>query len=127
MTSLSTGKAIYSLLSSDAGITRRVRKIFPVVADDAQMPYIAYRRVGLSINPQKLGLGADTVSMEVTVFTESYEEGVSLAELVRSALETYTSKEVCGLHLRSCYLEASEETWGDDAYVQRLVFNVRIQ
>lgn len=127
MSALSTGKAIYSLLSADETLRRMTTKMFPVVADSANLPYIAYRRVSLDNVPQKMGMGADTVRMEVNVFTEEYETGVELAEKVREVLECYGSREVAGLLMRSCYLEASEETWSDDAYVQRLVFCVRIQ
>ena len=126
MSSLSAGKVIYSLLASDAELMATVTKIFPVVVDSASLPYITYRRVALNSQPQKAGMGADTARVEVNVFTEEYAEGVELAERVRADLETYNSKEVAGSLLRGCYLEASEETWGDDAFVQRMVFNVRI-
>ena len=126
MSSLSAGKAIYSLLASDETLMATVTKIFPVVVDTAMLPYIVYRRVGLAHVPQKAGMGADTTRVEVNVFTEDYTQGVELAERVRTDLETYGGKEVAGAILRGCFLEASEETWGDDAYVQRLVFNVRI-
>lgn len=126
-TSLSVGKAIYSLLSSDHDIMRAVTKIFPVVVDSAVLPYIAYRRVSLQDVPQKRGLGADTVRIEVNCFTEEYEAGIELAELVRNVLEIRHSCVVAGLVVRGSYLEACEETWSDDAYVQRLVFNVRTE
>ena len=126
ITSLSAGKAIYGLLSSDAALMGSLTKVFPVVADDAAMPYIAYRRVSLDDVPQKRGLGADSVNIEVSVFTEEYEAGISLAERVRSVLEVHGGCVVSGMILRSSYLTACEETWLDDAYVQRLVFTVRI-
>lgn len=127
MSALSAGKAIYSLLSADETLKRMTKKMFPVVADNAPLPYIAFRRVSLTSVPQKQGMGADTVHMEVNVFTEEYEEGIEIAENVREVLECYGSREVADMLLRGCYLEASEETWGDDAYVQRLVFCVKIQ
>ena len=34
--------------------------------------------------------------------------------------------ETDGLVMRSCHLVDSEEGWQDDAYVQQLVFNVKI-
>jgi hypothetical protein len=65
------------------------------------------------------------VGVEVLCFTEQYTDGVLLAEAVRAALDGARA-EVDGVVMRSCYLADSEEAWGDDAFVQRLIFNVKI-
>lgn len=125
-TSLSAGLAVYALLTQDEVLSASVTKVFPVVTDRAELPYIAYRRVSLSQNPVKTGWpGADTVRMEVGVFTASYAEGVSIAEAVRRAMERkmYLPD---GLEVRSCLLADAAEEWQDDAYVQRLSFDMRI-
>lgn len=48
-----------------------------------------------------------------------------MAEAVRAALD-YAQGESDGLVMRSCILNDSEEAWQDDAYVQQLVFSVKI-
>ena len=125
-TSLSAGVVIRAVLMADADVAARVNKIFPVVVDNAELPYILYRRAKLSANPQKQGQpGSDSVEMEVQCYTEKYAEGVELAEAVRAALD-YNAAEHEGQRLRSCYLIDSEEIFMDDAFVQHLVFNIKI-
>ena len=125
-TSLSAGEVIRAALLDDKDVMARVNKIFPVVADSAELPYISYRRAGFEQNPQKAGApGADSIELEVLCFTARYTEGVELAEAVRGALDGVQG-ETDGLVMRSCYLADSEEGWQDDAYVQQLVFNVKI-
>lgn len=125
-TSLSAGEVIRAALLDDKDVMARVNKIFPVVADSAELPYISYRRAGFEQNPQKAGApGADAIQLEVLCFTARYTEGVELAEAVRAALDHMTfTKE--GLRLRSCTLTDSEEAYQDDAFVQQLVFTVNI-
>lgn len=124
-TSLSAGEIIRSILISDGEVSARVKKVFPVVEDSAELPYIVYRRTQLEQNPVKGRVGADTVGIEILCYTEHYTEGVELAEAVRAALDDVQG-ESDGLVMRSCYLSDSEEGWQDDAFVQQLVFNVKI-
>ena len=125
-TSLSAGAIIREILLGDEDVKRRTTKIFPVVINKAELPYILYRRAVLQHNPTKAGLpGADTVTMEVFCYTANYADGVELAEAVRKALD-YAQGEKDGLVMRSCTLVDSEEDFTDDAFVQCLSFNVRI-
>lgn len=125
-TSLSAGAIIREILLGDEDVKRRTNKIFPIVINKAELPYILYRRAALQHNPTKAGLpGADTVTMEVFCYTANYADGVELAEAVRKALD-YAQGEKEGLVMRSCTLVDSEEDFTDDAFVQCLSFNVRI-
>ena len=125
-TSLSAGAIIREILLGDEDVKRRTNKIFPIVINKAELPYILYRRAALQHNPTKAGLpGADTVTMEVFCYTANYADGVELAEAVRKALD-YAQGEKDGLIMRSCTLVDSEEDFTDDAFVQYLSFNVRI-
>ena len=125
-TSLSSGSIIRDILLSDEEVKKRTNKVFPIVIDQAQLPYILYRRAALAHNPTKQGMpGADTVTMEVVCYTAKYAEGVELAEAVRQALD-YASGEHDGVKMRSCTLADSEEGYEDDAFVQQLVYHVRI-
>ena len=126
MTSLSAGAIIRDILLSDEEMKRRVNKVFPIVIDKAQLPYILYRRAALKHDPTKASMpGADTVTMEVVCYTAKYAEGVELAEAVRAALD-YATGEREGMVMRICTLADSEEGYEDDAFVQQLVFQVKI-
>lgn len=125
-TSLSAGAIIRDILLSDEEVKRRVNKVFPIVIDKAQLPYILYRRAALKHDPTKARMsGADTVTMEVVCYTAKYAEGVELAEAVRAALD-YATGEREGMVMRICTLADSEEGYEDDAFVQQLVFQVKI-
>ena len=123
--SLSAGKIIRAMLIEDSEVMARANKVFPVVEDSAELPYIVYRRTQLEQDTTKGRRGADTVGIEILCYTKGYTEGVELAEAVRGALDG-AQGESDGLVMRSCYLADSEEAWQDDAYVQQLVFNVKI-
>lgn len=124
-TSLSAGEIIREILSSDPEVAARTNKIFPVAVDNADLPYVLYRRVQLEQVPVKDRRGADTVGIEVMCYTSQYTEGVELAEAVRAALDGRQAA-LDGLRMRSCFLSDSEEAWQDDAYVQQLIFTAKI-
>ena len=124
MTSLSIGKIIRKLLTEDEGIkAAKVTKVFPVVTDEARLPYIAYRRADIEPGPFKGG-NADTVTVEVAVFTKDYDSGIELAEVVRRVLDGRQA-DIDGLRMRSCTLSGGDEKYQDDAYVQYLIFTIK--
>lgn len=124
MTSLSIGKIIRKLLTEDEEIkAAKVTKVFPVVTDEARLPYIAYRRADIEPGPFKGG-NADTVTVEVAVFTKDYESGIELAEVVRRVLDGQQA-DIDGLRMRSCTLSGGDEKYQDDAYVQYLIFTIK--
>ena len=124
--SLSAGEIIRSLLVQNEAVARKTTKVFPVVADTAELPYIVYRRMQFEQSPVKGQRGADTVGIEVICYTEHYTEGVELAEAVRDALDGAQAKTDDGLTMRSCFMSDAEEGWQDDAYLQQLVFTIKI-
>ena len=128
-TSLSAGVLIRELLLDSAEVTARTNRVYPVATDKAELPYILYRRASMEQNPQKTGNpGADTVQMEVICFAADYDDCLELAEAVRGALDNKRDMQTDDetLTMRSCLLVDSEEAWQDDAYVQQLIFNVKV-
>jgi hypothetical protein len=123
-TSLSAGEIIRTVLTSDETVMGIVTKVFPVATDEAKLPYVMYRRAHMEQVPTK-GIGADTVGIEVTCYAEQYTQSVELAEAVRAALDGKQAS-IDGLSMRSCHLTDSEEAWEDDAYVQQLIFTIKI-
>ena len=128
-TSLSIGALIREILLDSADVAARTNKVYPVATDKAELPYILYRRSALEQTAQKTGQpGADTVQLEVICFAADYDDCLELAEAVRGALDNkrgvQTDDET--LAMSSCQLVDSEEAWQDDAYVQQLIFNVKL-
>lgn len=120
---LSAGAALYEILSKS--LKNDVTKVFPVVTDEATLPYICYRREGLEATPVKYIPSADTALFSVACFAATYQGSVTLAEAVRSILDGYEGVTEQGLYIRSCMLTDAKEEWNNDAYVQMLTFTVR--
>lgn len=123
---LSAGELIRPALLQNPDIAATVTKVFPVVTTKADLPYISYRRLSLEAVAVK-GTPARAAEIEVLCFGRTYSQSVEMAEAVCSALDGAELTSADGsLTLRSCMLTDAEETWQDDAWVQRLIFTVRI-
>jgi hypothetical protein len=127
-TSLSAGEAVFELLTSSEEVMGRATKVFPVMTTEANLPYVAYRRAGLSHTPTKAGMpGAEKVKMEVNCYAATYAESVELAEAVRKALEGWRWNDTESLlTVRGMTLADASEAWADDAFVQMMTFDVNI-
>lgn len=123
--SLSAGELIYAILKTDPEVSKRAAKVYPVVEDEATLPYIVYRRKQFDKGPVKGQRGNDTVYIEVQCFTKDYTESVELAEAVRDALDAQVFRHE-DLVMRACDLTDSYEDWVDDAFVQSLTFTCKM-
>lgn len=125
-TSLSAGELIRTLLLEDDAISSRVSKIFPVDTVEARLPYIVYRRAALEAKPTKSGRpGADVIQMEIYCYCSSYTESVELAESVRACLDNIVAEDSAG-RISGCYLSDAEEGFEADAFIQKLIFTIKI-
>ena len=124
-TSISAGLIIGTLLSEDPYIAAMATQVFPVVTDEATLPYVSFRALKMENSPAKGVPGSEALLVEVGCFSDTYAGSVELAEAVRAALDGKQSSRD-GMRMRSCFFEDREEDWQDDAYVQRLVFRVKI-
>lgn len=125
-TIISAGIAIRQLLTQSAAVKSLTHQVFPVVVDEAVLPYVVYRRASLTQVAVKGCAGAAQAQVEVACFAATYAESVRLAEAVNAALDGQRLALPDGLTLRSCRYVDGEEGWQDDAYMQRLVYDVRI-
>lgn len=125
-TALSVGVALRDILIKDEGVTAITKTIFPVYKDKATLPYVFYRRSGLAQTPQKShGFPCDAVQLELSCCAATYGESVKLAEAVRAAVDN-AEWSVDGLKVRACTLTDAEENWADDAFVQTLIFTIKL-
>lgn len=131
MTSLSAGLLIYDLLSTDEGVMEVANKVFPIVSEEgARLPYICYRRGSNEDRAVKTLAGADTAVIEILCYADNYAHSVKMAEAVRKAADgvqyRYDAPDGQSLVARSIQMTDAEEGWQDDAYMQSLVFTVKI-
>lgn len=122
-TVLSAGTAVYEVLSER--LADKVTKVFPVVTDEAVLPYVCYHREALETAVAKHAQSADTAMIVVDCYAATYNGSVALAEAVREALDNVSVTTSAGLNVRSSYLVDATESWTDDAYLQSLSFKLR--
>lgn len=122
-TVLSAGTAVYEVLSER--LADKVTKVFPVVTDEAVLPYVCYHREGLETAVAKHAQSADTATIVVDCYAATYNGSVALAEAVREALDNVSITTSAGLTVRSSFLVDAAESWTDDAYLQSLSFKLR--
>lgn len=122
-TVLSAGTAVYEVLSER--LADKVTKVFPVVTDEAVLPYVCYHREALETAVAKHAQSADTATIVVDCYAATYNGSVALAEAVREALDNVSITTSAGLTVRSSFLVDAAESWTDDAYVQSLSFKLR--
>ena len=139
VTSLSAGLLIWEILSQSAGVSAVSSKVYPIVSEaDAKLPYICYRRAGLQVRPVKGAPGADSATIEVLCYAQTYKHSVRMAEAVREALDGVQAEieldadeeegegDGAILAARSIVLSDASEGWSDDAYFQSLTFVINI-
>lgn len=125
--SLSVGEVVRTILLNDKNVTSITNHIFPVVTQlKAELPYIVYRRLQLDARNVKEHRSSDEVEVEVMCCAEHYDESVRLAENVRLALDG-TQAEYGELFMSKCVLKGASEYYESDAFVQYMVYNIKIQ
>ena len=121
--SLLIGKLIYAKLNQ----ALHTDKIFPIVAENGTTyPYIVYKRTNLNSSVfSKDGLCEDTCDYSITIVSDKYDEGVELANEVRKTMEkpNLVSND---LAINNNRLISANEVWANDAYLQELNFNCKI-
>lgn len=127
MTGLSIARHLQGVLSADPGIKAKVAdRIFPIsTVTSTRFPFIVYERDGISPEYTKDGLSNDSVTCTVYVFTETYIEGVDIAELVRAALESGHG-EYDGTKIYGADMTGAAEGFTDNTFVQQMQFSFDI-
>jgi hypothetical protein len=90
---LNVGKAIYAILSTDAGVTALAStRIYPDYSiQNPTLPYVVYQAT--RNNPSNTKDGAsklDTIELEVDIWGSTYTSAQDLSEAVRTALDFIT-------------------------------------
>lgn len=85
-TCISAGADLRTLLLSVPEIAASVTDVYPIIGDEAALPYIVYRCAGMSETALKDRLSPDRANFEVVVYAADYDEGAALAEAVRGVL-----------------------------------------
>lgn len=116
--SLGIGKVIYDLLKDFT--------TYPLVADNnAKYPFLVYKRSNVISSGCKDGSYEDTVDISITIVTQTYSEGIDIANQVRQILERQVIN-ADDLTLNDTYLISASESFTDNVFVQNLNFRTTI-
>lgn len=123
---LKVGAAVRTLFNASTALVAKVGdRIYPIIADDTQMPFIIYSRVGLTPSHSKDGSSKDSVFMTVRVVGE-YGESIDIAELVINAVKGKRGI-YSGVNIDTVRVSDASEGWDDNSgYVQDITFEILI-
>lgn len=123
MSSLQIGKSIYTVLSEVLP-----KKCFPLVADQGTTyPFIVYRRVALNPATTKDRFNySELATVEVMIADNNYSGSINLAEQVKEKLE-HTRGNISDINIGKIKLFTAEESFLEDAYIQKMTFEIQIQ
>lgn len=124
--SLKIGRVIHERLKD-------VIRIFPIIAEKGTTGNFAvYKRSSLSESDTKdLYNYEELANMEITVVASTYDDSVELAQAIKIRLENThgafeTAKEEA-ININDITLTNASEDWNNDAYIQRLTFEIEIE
>lgn len=131
--SILIGKKIFSILSKDLELKEAVKgQIYPLLANKStQYPFIVYSRDSITPSYCKDLYGGgqnyqDDVGVTVIVVSDDYEQSVEISNKVRESLELLVYEDD-DIYIADTVLTGVSESTSDDAYVQRMNFNLIIQ
>lgn len=90
---MTEGKAIYSILTSDADVNALVSgRVYPqIAAQGATFPFVVYLLTNVGPSDTKSGVSTlDEVRYDIVVAAETYAVAADLTEKVRAALDRYS-------------------------------------
>lgn len=124
MTGISVLKSINKLLNDSIELKNKVdNKMYPLIANETTtFPFIVYRKSSMSFEYCKDGSVGDYLQVDVIVAAKKYENSIEIAELIR---ETVDKKKIDKIY--SIRLNSVVEDYVDDAYIQQLTFDVKIE
>jgi hypothetical protein len=98
--------------------------VSPLVApQDTAYPFVVYKRASIETSYSKDILPMpEKAYVEITVASDTYAEGVTIAEQIRNSMTGITNYENYGLRVENSYLTTASEEYVEGAYLQIMVF-----
>lgn len=126
MSTISFAKAINKLLSTDNIKSVVSNKVYPLIASlNTTFPYIVFQRTSTPYD-SKDNVYQDSINIEIIAVSDNYDKSLELAELIRNELEGKRNITIEEFRISSIKLVDSSESYSNDAYLQSLTFNFRI-
>ena len=120
---IATGKIVYSLLAANQQLQALVGdKIYPLVAEEKTLlPFVIYERT--YSNEFNHDNYKSTSVFTITVLSETYSDGVDIAEAINNTLNNY-SGEVLNTRVLKILNSGGGEAYAEGIYVQKIEYLV---
>ena len=117
---LKDNKELMSLLGEN--------KIWPIVArQDTLLPYITYTRDASNIQYTKITGHDNSISFTYRVFSEDYDEGLNIVNLLRNILERRTISFPNEIIINDIKVQSVYESFSDDVFCQVITFTAMVE
>lgn len=120
------GKAIYNILTGSTSLHNYVAdKIYPIFAPDETInPFIVYKIKSNNINYSKDGLNFDECIVSLFTVSNTYNECVTITQVVRELLERKTGT-FNDVSLYECLVNSVDVNYNIDGYISTIEFAVK--
>lgn len=103
-------------------------KIWPIVArQDTLLPYITYTRDASNIEYTKITGHDNTIIFTYRVFSEDYDEGLNIVNLLRNILERRTINFPNEIKINDIKVQNVYESYADDMFIQVITFSAMVE
>lgn len=111
-----------ALLSSDKLKAKVKSAVSPLIAKEGtKFPFIVYQKSGGWYEYNKDSVTGANVTVDIIIFSDTYEEMVEVSDMVDDAMYSYFTN--CGSVPR---LTGSDENFQDDVYYQTMTFQFKV-
>lgn len=118
--SLHIGEWIYATLSQIDNLS-----VFPVIAtEENEGNYCVYWRTSMTSSNTKDGINGDTLTINLNIYSQDYEESVSLMTTARKMLckgGRYNGMRICNFQIIT-----GSEDWAENFFIQNITFTIDI-
>ena len=111
---------------------RDILPIYPIVAPNGTVGnFGVYKRLSLTVdNTKDIYNYIEKTDVAITVVSDKYEEGLTIATNIKMYLEhlkgVYKTQKDEELHIADITLTDANEDWGNDKYIQNMVFSISL-
>ena len=126
--SLLITKYIRTILSQNDELMKKIpiKQFYPVDAKlSTTFPFAVIIRTGMMDNQSKDGIYEDIVTVSIIVVDDNYYGSIDIANEIRNWLEGHCYKDET-INITQIKLSSTSEGYYNDAFVQELIFTIKI-
>lgn len=128
--SLKIGQYILEVLNDNEELMSLLGegKIWPITPrQDTLLPYITYTRDVSNIEYTKITGHDNTIIFTYRVFSEDYDEGLNIVNLLRNILERRTINFPNEIKINDIKVQNVYESFSDDVFCQTITFSAMVE